>query len=244
MSIFHEDLKLNEALDELDPLRHLMQQSEDSDNDDEPKSVVIPKQLHSIQDETLHLSFSNPQSPQLPIEIVLSIDASPGCGGIAWPAGEILSSYITKRGPKFLQGRTILELGSGTGLVGLVAGKLQRRGENSMVSAPSVWITDQAPLLDIMRRNVQLNDLGSTVDVAELDWGIPLPSTLPVPDLVLAADCVYFEPAFPLLAQTLFDLTEAGIGDKEVEILFCYKKRRKADKRFFGLLGKNFTWTE
>lgn len=40
--------------------------------------------------------------------------------------------------------------------------------------------------------------------------------------MILAADCVYFEPAFPLLVQTLSDLS-----DSRTEILFCYKKRRK-----------------
>ena len=47
---------------------------------------------------------------------------------------KILSNYIVKRGSEYLQGRTILELGSGTGMVGLVAGKLGAK----------VWITDQA----------------------------------------------------------------------------------------------------
>lgn len=42
-------------------------------------------------------------------------------------------------------------------------------------------------------------------------------------DLVLAADCVYFEPAFPLLVDTLVDL----VAHDNPEILFCYKKRRK-----------------
>jgi predicted nicotinamide N-methyase len=43
-------------------------------------------------------------------------------------------------------------------------------------------------------------------------------------DLILAADCVYFEPAFPLLVRTLCDL----VADQKTEVLFCYKKRRKA----------------
>ena len=41
-------------------------------------------------------------------------------------------------------------------------------------------------------------------------------------DMLLAADCVYFEPAFPLLVQTLVDLVH-----EDTEVLFCYKKRRK-----------------
>lgn len=90
-----------------------------------------------------------------------------------------------------------------------------------------------------MARNVILNNL-SNVTVSELNWGQPLADDLPRPDLILAADCVYFEPAFPLLVQTLSDL----VIDEKTEVLFCYKKRRKADKRFFALLKKKFTWTE
>jgi len=56
----------------------------------------------------------------------------------------------------------------------------------------------------------------------------------------LAADCVYFEPAFPLLVKTLTDL----VPDKSTEVLFCYKKRRKADKRFFTMLKKHFLWSD
>lgn len=53
--------------------------------------------------------------------------------------------------------------------------------------------------------------------------GEPLPDNIPRPDLILAADCVYYEPAFPLLVQTLSDLSV----DEKTEVLFCYKKRRK-----------------
>lgn len=52
--------------------------------------------------------------------------------------------------------------------------------------------------------------------------GFPLTPDIPRPNLILAADCVYFEPAFPLLVRTLSDLAETT-----TEVLFCYKKRRK-----------------
>ncbi|KAK7696600.1 hypothetical protein QCA50_001258 [Cerrena zonata] len=92
-----------------------------------------------------------------------------------------------------------------------------------------------------MNRNVEMNALSDTVKVLELNWGSPLPEDLPQMDLILAADCVYFEPAFPLLVQTLSKLADAS---EKAEFLFCYKKRRKADKRFFTLLKKEFTWEE
>ncbi|KAF9534965.1 putative methyltransferase-domain-containing protein [Crepidotus variabilis] len=193
---------------------------------------VLPQQSHSVESGgRLKLSFSHEWRDVInPLEISLVVDAAPGCGGLAWPAGQILASYLVQKGPEYIQSKCILELGSGTGLVGLVIGAIQNM---------DIWITDQAPLLDIMNRNVRLNNLETIVKVAELNWGATIPAHIPRPDMILAADCVYFEPAFPLLVQTLSDLSDA-----KTEILFCYKKRRKADKRFFGMLKKKFTWKE
>ncbi|KAL6306735.1 putative methyltransferase-domain-containing protein [Sparassis latifolia] len=240
------DLILEEKLDELDPLRHLR------NDDDAQLADVVPAQPPSIHNQLVELSFSSDESALLPNPVVIKlvVDASPGCGGIAWPAGEVrlpcvihriivlnncvctvcqvLAAYIARRGS--WKGKNVLELGSGTGLVGLVAGKLGARA----------CITDQAPLIEIMARNVSMNDLTALVTVAELNWGEPIPQDIPRPDVLLAADCVYFEPAFPLLVKTLADL----VIDDTTEVLFCYKKRRKADKRFFTLLKKEFTWTE
>ncbi|TFK74502.1 hypothetical protein BDN72DRAFT_759811 [Pluteus cervinus] len=216
------DLAQEELLDLQHPLRHLQQADDDG--------PIIPHQPHSIRNELSRIVFPHPHHV---VEISLAVDATPGCGGIAWPAGEVLSRYLVYKGPTYVQSKSILELGSGTGLVGLVAAKL---------GCPSVWITDQAPLLDIMNRNIHLNNLSESVKAVELNWGTPIPhpnDSPPNPDLILAADCVYFEPTFPLLVQTLSDLSTSS-----TEILFCYKKRRKADKRFFTLLKKQFTWEE
>ncbi|KAL4075704.1 putative methyltransferase-domain-containing protein [Scleroderma citrinum] len=228
-SMLADEMALDEALDMIDPLRHLRNQD---DLDDHEDGHVVPTQPRSIQNEKIQLMFPNRVSKEYcspRIQITLKVDASPGCGGIAWPAGEVLSNYIALRGERYCQGRTILELGSGTGLVGLVAGALGGR----------VWLTDQIPLLGIMQENVVLNNLQSFVTVAELNWGDKVGPEIPCPDVILAADCVYYEPAFPLLVKTLSDLS-----GETTEILFCYKKRRKADKRFFTLLKKHFDWKE
>ncbi|KAF5333328.1 hypothetical protein D9611_002251 [Ephemerocybe angulata] len=229
------ELILDEELDKQDPLRHLMDL--DGGLVEAPVSstqalTFLPKQSHSVEDGgMLRLSFSHDliDVPR-PLEITLAVDASPGCGGIAWPAGQILATYLIQQGSGYLKNKNVVELGAGTGLVGLVAGQLPDA---------KIWITDQEPLLPIMQKNVTINNLTSNVFVAKLDWGVPVPSTIPKPDIILAADCVYFEPAFPLLVQTLDEL-----ADKDTEILFCYKKRRKADKRFFGILKKKFRWEE
>ena len=59
------------------------------------------------------------------------------------------------------------------------------------------------------------------------------------PDIILAADCVYFEPAFPLLLDTLLAL--AGVN---TTIYFCFKKRRRADMRFIKAARKAFVVRE
>lgn len=61
------------------------------------------------------------------------------------------------------------------------------------------------------------------------------------PDTILAADCVYFEPAFPLLLQTLKDLLTLK---PSAIVFFCFKKRRRADMQFLKSARRAFRVTE
>jgi len=104
----------------------------------------------------------------------------------------------------------------------------------------TIYITDQIPMLALMQKNIALNGLDRRVVAEVYDWGTPAPSSIlqpPAthPDIVLAADCVYFEPTFPILLQTLEDL----IGPSTT-CYFCFKKRRKADMRFIRDMMKKF----
>lgn len=91
-------------------------------------------------------------------------------------------------------------------------------------------------MLPLMQQNITLNSLEEKVIPEVLNWGTPLPETLPrTPDIILAADCVYFEPAFPLLLQTLSDL----VGEHSI-VYLCFKKRRRADMHFMKLARKLF----
>lgn len=191
-------------------------------------------------------------------DVQLKLDMSTGCGGKIWPAAEVLGAYIAGKysSPGTKQnvgsnagynnhnfdwrGKCIIELGSGTGLVGYLVHAL---------SLPDckIWVTDQDAMLPLMRENLHLNFPTSStsssgdafVKVAELDWGTPISPEFGQPDVLLLADCVYLEIAFQPLVETM-----AALSTSETEILFCYQKRRKADKRFFGLLRKSFTWED
>lgn len=98
-----------------------------------------------------------------------------------------------------------------------------------------IEMTDMDAMLDLMKRNITLNELPSTIiNASILDWGTSYEMNSP-PDIVLAADCVYFEPAFPLLLQTMSQI----IGPKTT-CFFCFKRRRKADMRFMKDAKKLF----
>lgn len=57
------------------------------------------------------------------------------------------------------------------------------------------------------------------------------------PTVILAADCVYYEPAFPLLISTLSDLLQLN---PSATVYFCLKKRRRADTQFIAKARKMF----
>ncbi|KAG9190726.1 protein N-lysine methyltransferase METTL21A [Alternaria panax] len=156
-------------------------------------------------------------------------DLKNGCGGQLWPAGMVLSKYMLQKHRDDVAGKQIVELGAGGGLVGLAI------AIGCKVDT-TLHITDQEPMFELMKRNIVLNDLKSRVSASIYDWGQPTPSHLPThPDIILAADCVYFEPAFPLLQQTLKDL----IGERTV-CYFCFKRRRRADLTFMKTARKMF----
>jgi len=69
--------------------------------------------------------------------------------------------------------------------------------------------------------------------------GEPLPHEVveQKPNVILAADCVYFEPAFPLLLTTLEDLLALC---PDATIYFCFRKRRRADMQFMKNSRKKF----
>ncbi|RMZ78704.1 hypothetical protein DV737_g3735, partial [Chaetothyriales sp. CBS 132003] len=164
--------------------------------------------------------------------LILHEDVKEGCGGQLWPAGVVLSRYLLSCHRSGLRDKSILELGAGGGLVGLAVAL------GCEVSRP-IHITDQEPMLALMQRNIDLNKLSDKVQASVYDWGEEPPQQLGLsggyPDVLLAADCVYFEPAFPLLLHTLRDL----VGPNTT-CYFCFKKRRKADLRFIKDMKKAF----
>ncbi|CCK71612.1 putative protein-lysine N-methyltransferase KNAG_0H01980 [Huiozyma naganishii CBS 8797] len=202
------------------------------------------------------MSFGGRLNPALQIH---EDGGESGCGGKVWVAGELLCDYIVEKSDeddllanwdtsKVQKFRNIIELGSGTGLVGLCVALLEKQFFHKGIK---VTITDIDQLVPLMQKNIELNCVNTEMIAEELWWGEPLSgafaphseglSKVTSVDLILAADCVYLEKAFPLLEKTLLDLTNCS---KPPVILMAYRKRRNADKRFFRKIGKHFTVRE
>ncbi|KAK2750639.1 dolichyl-diphosphooligosaccharide--protein glycosyltransferase subunit 1 [Myotisia sp. PD_48] len=193
------------------------------------ESLVPPREIACPTTSTVSLDGL------LDPPLQLREDLKEGCGGQIWPAGVLLAKYMIEHHASInLIGKTIIELGSGSGLVGLAVAR-------GCTIDSSIYVTDQIPMLPLMQQNIALNSMTDSVHAAVLDWGdMPALQTLPKAQVILAADCVYFEPAFPLLIQTL-----DGLLDTEDSVCyFCFKRRRKADIRFFKQARKLFDVVE
>ncbi|XP_055107262.1 protein N-lysine methyltransferase METTL21A-like [Symphalangus syndactylus] len=115
---------------------------------------------------------------------------------VVWDAAIVLSTYL-EMGAVELRDRSAVELGAGTGLVGIVAALL----------GAHVTITDRKVALEFLKSNVQANlppQIQPKTVVKELTWGQNLGSFSPGEfDLILGADIIYLEETFTDLFQTL-----------------------------------------
>ncbi|KAI9526111.1 Methyltransferase-like protein 21A [Dissostichus eleginoides] len=156
-----------------------------------------------------------------------------GVAAVVWDAAVVMCIYL-EMGKVELKGKEVIELGAGTGLVGIVA---------ALLGAKRVTITDREPAMDFLSANVKANlpqDTQGSVAVSELTWGEGLERyTAGGYDVVLGADIVYLEDTFVPLLQTLEHLC----SDTSVVLLAC-KIRYKRDTDFLSMLKQRFTVEE
>lgn len=77
-------LEQNEHLDLVDPFHHLA-------SADDPDSDLLPAQPSSILDQIIQIHIPLLDTDESPptMSLSLAVNAGAGCGGIAWPAGEV-----------------------------------------------------------------------------------------------------------------------------------------------------------
>ena len=70
---------------------------------------------------------------------------SGGIGATVWDAGLVLSKYFEANSKTLIENKSVLEIGSGTGLVGMVCAKL---------GAKSVLFTDKDCAMPLLNKNI------------------------------------------------------------------------------------------
>jgi predicted nicotinamide N-methyase len=121
-------------------------------------------------------------------------------GSWVWGSALVLSEWMATKGRDLFhfQDKTVLELGAGVGLPGLTA---------ALLGASRVVLTDTAPLVPALVKNVEANGLQDRVEVRELVWGSDefpsRPGELGEFDLVLMSDVFYDAEEMAGLAKTL-----------------------------------------
>ncbi|XP_051234184.1 uncharacterized protein LOC127351071 [Dicentrarchus labrax] len=164
------------------------------------------------------------------IVIYESIDSF---GAVMWPAALALCSFLDNNRQRVnLQGKEVLELGAGTGLVTIVA---------SLLGA-SVTATDLPEVLGNLRANVMRNTRGNcrhTPQFAALSWGYDLERTYPSSvypyDYVLAADVVYHHDFLDELLVTMKHFCKPG-----TTLIWANKVRFETDLTFTENFKKAF----
>eukprot|EP01087_Luapelamoeba_hula_P016472 TRINITY_DN5066_c4_g1_i1.p1 TRINITY_DN5066_c4_g1~~TRINITY_DN5066_c4_g1_i1.p1 ORF type:complete len:290 (+),score=47.65 TRINITY_DN5066_c4_g1_i1:14-883(+) len=161
-----------------------------------------------------------------------------------WDSSLGTSRYVEALGKEYFTGKRTIELGSGTGLCGLVA---------ACVGADIV-LTDKSTLLPMLTHNINANSaLWDTTTSSpckaptarEVLWGVALdkqgdvtPTSPPLQqfDVVLGSDLTYDYEVLPPLLHTMRELV-ADSG----EIILSYGKHRSVMPVFLQLAEQLFT---
>ncbi|XP_016101760.1 protein-lysine methyltransferase METTL21B-like isoform X1 [Sinocyclocheilus grahami] len=140
----------------------------------------------------------------LNITIHQDYSASLGVAASVWDSALHLCQFFENESLD-LSGTRIIELGGGTGLVGIVAARL----------GAHVTITDLPSAVSQIERNIAANTPFSGwpsdgPSVSALAWGLDHSRFSSSWDFVLGADIVYLPETFPLLLDTLVHLCRDG----------------------------------
>ncbi|GFQ06671.1 protein-lysine methyltransferase mettl21c [Phtheirospermum japonicum] len=195
-----------------------------------PSDKTIEEETHAQQTHLLKSINSTIVIRQIP---------SQGIAFQLWPAAATLVSLLDRhrrREPTplsslFTSRPRLLELGSGTGLVGIAAAALL---------GASVTVTDLPDVLPNLRFNAAANAAvvelqGGAVEVAALSWGDERQMEAIVGggdyDVIVGSDVVYHEHLYEPLIQTLRYFLLGS--ERKIVFLMAHLKRWKKESAFF-----------
>jgi len=151
-----------------------------------------------------------------------------GISGKLWDSAIKMINVLKERRVK--KDEIFIELGSGTGAVGLSCASL---------GAEEVYVSDLPEVVQLLRDNIDANDLKNNCKAISLPWGWKLPlEDLPTRcDFILLSDVVYDPELYEPLLQTLDQLRMNYSG---VQVLWGHRHRNPDDFMFFSEFVKIF----
>ncbi|KAF8935214.1 putative methyltransferase-domain-containing protein [Dissophora ornata] len=209
----------------------------------------------------------------------LEIDEDPsgllrgGVGSTIWDAAIVLAKYLERASDLLASTSTtgqqainVLELGSGTGIVGLaVARMLSAKG----MKGSKVVLTDKENVVPLLQRNVEKNaSSGIDIEARVFDWeavsGIKVntpadvvadsatTTAAAVPgfqdllalewDLVILSDAIWVPALYPPLISTINAIITPG---NKTQLITAFEKRNFSEEmEFFAMLGKTFRFRD
>ncbi|KAF9317671.1 Methyltransferase-like protein 21D [Podila horticola] len=191
-----------------------------------------------------------------------------GVGSTIWDAAIVLSKYIEKSklyAANKEKSIKVLELGSGTGIVGLAVARLM----SAKGIQGKVVLTDKESVVPLLQKNTEKNvSKGVEVVAQVLNWevisgikaidakesteesakeaeaGSAVESTPFVNldwDLVILSDCIWVSGLYASLVGTI----EALVTLPATQLLIAFEKRNFSEEmEFFAKLGKNYRFRD
>ncbi|GFG39292.1 hypothetical protein Cfor_02217 [Coptotermes formosanus] len=158
----------------------------------------------TISQETYSLSIRHPTRSFTAAELMGFNNTGNIC---VWPSEEVLAYYILCN-LQYFSGKTVLELGGGmTCLAGLMVAKY--------TTAINIHVTDgNISAIDNVQFIVKQNGLGDRVRCSVLQWGDiqtkPVGKHISTYDIILSADCLFFDEARRDLVETIWMMMNEG----------------------------------
>ncbi|XP_038646287.1 EEF1A lysine methyltransferase 3-like [Scyliorhinus canicula] len=146
------------------------------------------------------------------LRIARFVNADLGYSSHIWDSAIFLCNYFEKENINFT-GKKVIELGSGTGMVGILAALL----------GGDVTLTDKPKIRTQLENNVGINMpsvCNHRIRFRPLVWGEDLAKFSPIYDFVLGTDIVYSSAAYPALVKTLRYFGQLG-----TTIIMCSELR-------------------
>lgn len=165
-----------------------------------PGAELQSQALPLVPEIELLLLADTMSARELPHELAASLMEDPLYWVFCWASGQVLARYLFDN-PDTVAGKTVLDFGSGSGVVAIAAAR---------VGAERVIACDCDPIAQLaISRNAQRNGV-------ELELIDSLDAAIPALDLILVADVLYDRENLPLLDKFLDRARAVLVADSRI----------------------------